>query len=305
MSQVNTANFCKPYRCEDCPIHIRGKLDMMKTHLLFIGAVGLLPISTVMAQIPNSGFENWTTVDDHLDPDGWMTENEQLAAFGVFTCEKGTPGAVGDAYVKLTSKVFPGTSSVITAVMAAGFPYSGRPAAWNGSVKYDIQAGDEANVTVGFYLNGVGIGVGLFSFTGTQSNWVEFSIPITYGDGSSVPDSAYIAIGSSGSDAVAGTTISFDDLSFGALNGNAGIQEAQASVGLRVYPTLATDVLNLIADQPLAEVDVLDLTGRNLMSQATQAENLPLNVSALNTGRYLLQIRLADGRRLVRSFVKQ
>ncbi|MEO8733500.1 MAG: hypothetical protein ABI373_04125, partial [Flavobacteriales bacterium] len=80
----------------------------MKTHLLIIGAVGLLPISTVMAQIPNSGFENWTTVGDHLNPDGWLSTNDQLAAFGVFTCEKGTPGASGAAYVKLTTKVFPG-----------------------------------------------------------------------------------------------------------------------------------------------------------------------------------------------------
>ncbi|MEO8734253.1 MAG: T9SS type A sorting domain-containing protein, partial [Flavobacteriales bacterium] len=107
----------------------------------------------------------------------------------------------------------------------------------------------------------------------------------------------------SGSDAVEGSTISLDNLSFGGAA--SGIQEVQTSVGLRVYPTLATDVLNLIADQPLAEVDVLDLTGRNLISQATQAENLALNVSGLNTGRYLVQIRLADGRRLVRSFVKQ
>ena len=277
----------------------------MKTNLLLISAVGLLPFSKVVAQIPNNGFENWTTVGDHLNPDDWYTSNDQTAALGLISCEKGTPGAVGNAYAKLTSKVLPGTTGVLPGVMGTGFAYSGRPAAWNGSVKYDIQSGDQASVTVGFYLNGVGIGLGLLGFTGTQSSWVDFSVPITYADGTSIPDSAAITIGSSGSDAVEGTTISFDDLSFGSFNGNAGVQEVQAAIGLRVYPTLATDVLNLVADQPLAEVDVLDLTGRDLMSQATQAENLALNVSGLNTGRYLVQIRLADGRRLVRSFVKQ
>ena len=103
-----------------------------------------------------------------------------------------------------------------------------------------------------------------------------------------------------------GSTVSVDNLTFGALNGGgAGIQDVEASVGLRVYPTLTSDVLNVGADQPLAQVDILDMTGRSLMHQGTNAECIALNVSGLNTGRYLVQVYLADGRRLVRTFVKQ
>jgi len=264
----------------------------------------------MLAQIPNGGFENWTTVDGHLDPDDWITTNDATAPFGVISCEQGTPGAVGTAYAKITSHLFPGTPNVIPGFLSvgdldaetAGFPYTERPAALNGSIQYAIQPGDQGTITVGFILNGAAIGAAILYLNGTQSGWTSFSMPINYDDGTTHPDSAYINISSSGSPGMDGSTVSVDNLTFGSVS---GIQEMQEPVELHIFPTVTSDVLNIVAGQPLAHVDILDMTGRALMDQGTNAENITMNVSDLNTGRYLVQVYLADGRRLVRSFVKQ
>ena len=287
----------------------------MKTHALLLSVVGLFPISKAAAQIPNGGFENWTSVDGHLEPDDWMTSNSTTEPFGVITCEQGAPGEAGNYYAKITSHIIvvQGVSALVLgylisgdpATQTPGFPYSERPEALNGSIQYDMQGSDQGNVTVSLVLNNVAIAGGILELNGSQNGWENFSIPILYEDETSYPDAAIVTVASSGSPGVEGSTVSVDNLSFGPLSANAGIQEVQAAVGLRVYPTLTSDLLNVEADQPLAQVDILDMTGRSLMHQGVNAENITLNVSDLNKGRYLVQVHLADGRRLVRSFVKQ
>jgi hypothetical protein len=288
--------------------------DAMKTHVLLLSAVGLFPFSPAMAQVPNGGFENWTSVDGHFDPDGWIVTNDATAPLGVISGDQGTPGAVGSFYAKVTTYPVPGVGGIIPGALIAGdvasetpgFTYTERPEALNGSIQYSIQPGDQGTILVVLKLGSVAVGEGGLYLTGSHDGWMSFSIPVAYNDPTTYPDTAYITITSSASNGVAGSTISIDNLSFGALTGGgAGIQEQQASVGLHVFPTLTSDVLNVIAHQALAQVEVLDMTGRRLIRKATNSESIDLDVSGLHTGRYLVQVYLADGRRLVRSFVKQ
>lgn len=68
--------------------------------------------TTAFAQIPNSGFENWTTMGSYSNPDNWDQLNAMTNPNSVYTCVKGTPGNPGSSYIKLTSKTV-GTMGVM------------------------------------------------------------------------------------------------------------------------------------------------------------------------------------------------
>ena len=73
----------------------------MKKILLLIIAVVSFNF-TASAQIPNNGFENWTTVGTYSNPDNWATLNSLTAPFSIYTATKGMPGSPGSSYLKLT-----------------------------------------------------------------------------------------------------------------------------------------------------------------------------------------------------------
>lgn len=75
----------------------------MKKTILSIVSVVAFTAST-MAQIPNAGFENFTSMGAYDVPNGWGTMNNTTALASVYTAAKGTPGSPGASYLKLTSK---------------------------------------------------------------------------------------------------------------------------------------------------------------------------------------------------------
>lgn len=272
-----------------------------------------------MAQIPNGGFENWTTIDTYQDPDNWITMNSSTAFAGVFSCEEGMPGTVGSAFAKVTSRqLVPGQpASTVPGILISGdattgnggFPYTDRPAALNGSWQYGIQDNDAGNILVLFSKWNGGtqtsdvIGTGTMPITGSLTSWQTFSVPITYANELD-PDSAAIVIFSSTGVAVDGSFIWVDDLSFGAA-ATTGIDEAGLAIGINLYPSPATDVLHVSANRPIAEVTMMDMSGRTVLRQGVTGEDLTFNVADFRAGRYLMQLRMAGGKRLVRSFVKR
>jgi len=68
---------------------------------------------------------------------------------------------------------------------------------------------------------------------------------------------------------------------------------------------LASDQLNVEVQAPLHAVAVIDLTGRAVMFKPAGGLSTKLDVSGLKPGRYMVQVELTDGKRVVRSFVKQ
>ncbi len=286
----------------------------MKTPLHILLAATFLVTVPAMAQIPNAGFENWITVGSYQDPVQWTTINQTTTSQGAgLSCEKGTPGAVGNSYVKLTSLalagvgVIPGQLSAVDANGMTGFPYAARPEALNGMWKHAIQTGDAGFITVTLTKfnttsqSDEAVGVGSISVAGTQAAWQSFSMPITY-ISSDMPDKAIILIMSSAGSGIAGSTLSLDELGFGNFT---GIDEPNALPELTVRPTLATDLLTVTTAIPMAELTILDLSGRSVKTMSTGQAQVEMHVSDLPVGRYLLGVRMADGRRNMRSFVKQ
>jgi hypothetical protein len=248
------------------------------------------------------------------DPTGWITFNGLTSLAGASpSCAQGSPGAVGSYYATVTTQntsfgVIQGIITVGDAASGAtGFAYSSRPGALTGQWQYGIQSGDQGMVAV--YLSkwnpgtqsADSVGAGVALLTGTVSGWSAFSVPIQYFN-SNDPDTAYVVVASSMNDPVAGSFVKIDALGFG---GSAGIAEASAKANIKVYPSPATRVLNVVATGSMKEVRVLDMTGRVVMEKAVAGQQIELDVADLNTGRYLLELRLADGSRAVRNFVKE
>ena len=115
---------------------------------LFTILLGVLAASTAIAQVPNNGFETWTSMGSYENPAQWGTMNNTTAPLGIFTAQKGTPGSVGASYLKLTSKTFSSTvvpgiavSGVLdsmTMMPKSGFAYNQRPASFTGKWQHMI-----------------------------------------------------------------------------------------------------------------------------------------------------------------------
>ena len=75
--------------------------------------------------------------------------------------------------------------------------------------------------------------------------------------------------------------------------------------GFDLYPSPATDLLHINASAPFAEVTVLDMSGRELSRQASNATAPVIDVGELPAGIYIVRVRFADGRTACRSFARE
>ena len=286
---------------------------MRSTHILVL-ALAIASASSATAQIPNGGFENWDDHGAYMEPaGGWLTYNDIVTAAGPWiTVERGAPGALGNYYASITSRVFPDTSissSVLQGWLSLnGFSYTGRPAALTGQWQYGIQPSDTAEVLVLLARwNSSGdaelVAEGSLEVTGSLSGWHPLSVPLTY-HSTEAPDSAYIQFSASKElgASVDGSFLKIDDLAF---TGSVGVEEQQAQSQFKVFPSPASDLLNIVADQRITELKVMDMTGRTVLEQKPGTERVNLDVSDLNSGSYIVRARMEDGVYQVRSFVKQ
>lgn len=281
----------------------------MKRHILSCSS-SLFTLA-LFAQIPNGGFETWTASGGgYDDPNGWITWNAVTYPIGgSLSCEEGTPGAVGASFAKVTTQNVTGVGTlpglIFTGDMTApGFPYDQRPDAMNGQYQYDIPAGDGGTITVSLTRWNAGsqesIGGGVLSITpGTLTSWTDFSIPIAYFS-SAYPDTAVVTVMSSTGGGVPGSTVWVDDLSFGALSSVGEVNTAS----FVLTPTLTSGPLNISAGQELAEVSLLDMSGRLVSTQKLTGRTFQTDVQALPAGVYMVRVRLASGMVGTQVFVK-
>ena len=80
-----------------------------------------------------------------------------------------------------------------------------------------------------------------------------------------------------------------------------GINEA-ANFSLNVYPTVTADRLNIECSEQVSRVDVMDVTGRTVMTLNGNQSNV--NVQALTAGVYMLRVVTEQGTS-TRKFVKE
>lgn len=277
--------------------------------------VAMFIATTSFAQIPNAGFENWTTVGSYSNPDGWGTMNNTTATATVYTATKGTPGSPGASYLKLTSKTIgagvvngiavSGVLDSITMKPKSGFPFTMQPVSLTGKWQHMIYGSSQGSVKAVLTKWNVGLSkrdtIALASQTlaGMAMSWANFTINFTYFS-SNAPDSCIIELRASGSAPTNNDYLWVDNLAFsGSVT---GIENHESFVtDMVVYPNPSSEVVNFKFNVKTAQqvkVDIVDINGKLIRSTSfgkIQGETIQtMNISGIAKGTYFVQINGED-----------
>jgi len=154
-------------------------------------------------QLPNIGFESWTTQTLFENPDFWGSSN--YAEYPVTNCQKSTDAQHLSYSALLQTTIF-GSDTVFAYVYLGmiggsgpegGIPYSTACNQLKGSYKYNLVAGDTAAAIVIKFSGGSMVSMDMIPITGTQNTWTAFTFSINpaaqdsifVGFISSIPDS--------------------------------------------------------------------------------------------------------------------
>jgi hypothetical protein len=286
----------------------------MKNTILSIAAVAFTSAS-LFAQIPNNGFENWTSAGSYSNPDGWDQLNSMTTGMGIYTCTKGTPGSVGTAYLKLVSKTVGSTVAPGVAVSGlidiaamkpkSGFPFTGQPQKLTGSWQYMASGSDAGFISIiltkwnSTMMVRDTIAKAKQVLSGMAMSWATFNINLTY-KSSALPDSAIIVLSASGTAPVANSYLYVDNLSF--AGSVAGINTIDNYVSnISAYPNPTSDNINieLNAQKTSAiKLQLVDVTGK-LIRDINVGEILgnykhTINTLGISKGIYFLKVIAND-----------
>lgn len=235
-------------------------------------------ITSVKAQIPNSGFENWTTTLSVETPDGWSTLNPITAVSTLYTAEKASPGNPGSYYLKLTSKsingaivpgiAIAGTMNMQTLQPISGFPCNVRPTALTGKWQHMIYGTSQGSIEIllsrwdNSSNKRVSVGSGKVTLSGMAMSWANFNIPITYADLNN-PDSCMIILKASGDMPTAKDYLWIDNLAFSGVSGIPTLENNKLNIQL--YPNPVKEKLEIYVQSnniSNGKLEVIDMTGK-------------------------------------------
>lgn len=281
--------------------------------------------TTAFAQIPNNGFENWTSMGSYNNPDNWDQLNAMTSGMSVYTCTKGTPGNPGAAYLKLVSKnvtgmgIMPGIATTGMLNMGnlsvtGGFAFNLRPQSLTGAWQYMIGTNDTGFVAV--YLTKWNSSMNMRDtvamawqklFGMGAMSWTNFSVNLMYMNGNN-PDTAQIILSSSGKTPVVNSYLYVDNLVFS--GSVAGIVENSLSSDVRLFPNPATDKLAFDfanSKSKIISIEIYDITGTKIRSFTTMdisTNHNSVDISGLPKGQYIVKLITSEGV-INRKFLKQ
>jgi len=168
----------------------------MSKSLFFLSVLMIIAIHS-FAQIPNSGFENWTNAGLYEDLDGWGTANSSSpTAPGATKSTDHYPINVGNYSLRLENDTLINAylGLAMTGSLAEphpAFAIIGHPTSLTGYYKFFPLNGDTMYIQIKLFLNGIDVVVEKFSYSDSQTTWAPFSISIpTY----TTADSAHIIL---------------------------------------------------------------------------------------------------------------
>ena len=143
------------------------------------------------AQIPNNGFDNWTTIGSYVDPTFWGSTNSYSTGpfYAVTKSTDHYPVTVGAYSVRIENNTalapnFSGRGFVSTGPpppspdfrLPAFWPYGN--SSLTGYYKFAPQNGDTMLIQIELFRFGSSVFSGEFATTASASNWTSFNIPI-------------------------------------------------------------------------------------------------------------------------------
>lgn len=283
----------------------------MRKFLLAIAAI-VIQTSTSTAQnpLPNAGFETWTQYSGGLgsnyrEPDGWNTANQCSQILANYAVSRITGAHSGTYAAELKTKSAFGSilmnGLITTAEIICSTNSGGQEGGISSSLipdsiafwyKYAPAGVDTAYVQVLLFNGADTVSETKGQLYVAKSEWTRasFAIPTP----TSTPTVISTLFNSSWGDgsqgqAVVNSTFTIDDVEFIFAT---GVNENAQKNLIKVYPNPVQDILNVSnANGGNTVLEVIDATGRSVMTRTLHGANSRLDVSALPNGLYMYQLR--------------
>ena len=261
---------------------------------------------TTKAQIPNSGFENWTTIGSYEEPTGWATMNPASAG-PFYSCTKSTdhyPTSVGNYSIRLenNTSLTQATGAYGMAITNAfdwpfkpAFPIVGHPTSLTGYYKYNSLNNDSMFIRVVLFNNGTMLGYNTFVTGITASTWTPFNLSFstyTTADSATLYFSAFWP--SSQSSGPKGNSVLYvDNLNFDNLITSVSKQTTENKT-FGLYPNPAADIVSLNIDNANnfeLTMNIYNVIGELVKSELLKQNQQKINLRDLINGVYLIEIK--------------
>ncbi len=257
------------------------------------------------AQIPNNGFENWTTVGSYEDPNGWATMNS-ICTGPFYSCTKSTdhyPASVGNFSMRIENntsltQMTGGWGMAITDTMAypfeAAFPIIGNPTSLCGYYQYTSLNNDSMFISIVFFNNSIRIGDNTFRTGTSTSSWTSFVLPLTYplADSATLYMAPFYPNGPT-SGPKGNSVLYVDNLSFDSLIISVPEQMQKTPV-FSVYPNPASDILSFDINNPNKEkrtLNIYTMQGSLVKSEILIENQREINIMDLSNGVYIVEMK--------------
>lgn len=264
-----------------------------------ISSLLIILVSISAAQIPNSGFENWSGGE----PVDWFTSNVPGTATPV---TQSSTARSGSSALRGEVVAFPVIGALQPVVQsgtdAEGFPISARHATFSGYYRFSPQNADKFSVVCLVAKNGTSVGGGAIEITAAAATYTQFNVDIQYIT-DDTPDTCIVQfqiVGPNGSDFTIGSYVLIDDLSFSGLvtsaDGDGGTVPLEFGITAN-YPNPFNGITNFgltVAEKGFVDVRVYDILGREvavLVHQELAAGTHPLqwNSGSATSGVFLIR----------------
>ncbi len=275
----------------------------MKTLCVVLTLLFCLSGHRALAQIPNAGFEMWTSGN----PDDWSTSNFPPTFVNITQVSGSHSGAWAAQGEVLDFSGFSFPPFLISGSDARGFPVNQQYAALHGWYTFAPVSGDQLFIVVIMTQGDTAVGGGALFTSTTQSTYSEFVVNIMYSS-PDVPDTGYIFItvqDTSGSGMPhIGSTFKLDDLAFGPVS---SVQESDPVIPaafelLQNYPNPfnpSTRIRFNVASSEFVDLKVFDLLGREVATLASEkmepgTYERSFDATGLPTGVYFYRLQAGE-----------
>ncbi len=284
----------------------------MKKLLLPIALLMGLNLAQAQQEVPNGGFENWTTNPflGFEDPTNWGSLNI-LAAFagaeasvtksndaksGQFAAEIKTIAFDLQGEADTIGVLFTGGIDLLTQSLVLGYPYTKRPINAKFSYKFFPQPGEEdAGAQVLFSKNGEFIGGGEIFITNATSTYQDVELEIFFDDPFLMPDTAFVVFFSG---TIPGSRLLVDDVNFTVQGSSvAEAVKVNAIPAFKVFPNPTADVINIEQEfVGTAQLTLVSMSGKMVMNTLVNQENKTVSLTHLPAGKYIANLYTSDNK---------
>jgi len=284
----------------------------MKTINLTLLILIAITIGTY-SQIPNNGFENWSTYGTGMTPDDWWSANDSVNStnpyFPITRSTDHYPVTIGNYSLRLENNpTYQASRWAELGIAWTGswkgnnnpvFPVN-HPKSICGYYKFLPQNGDTMDIHFILYKNGVEITQGGFQSPVSVPDWTSFNLPVSNLDYTDA-DSARILIAAfysnnknKGLSPLGNSVLYVDNLSFDSLI-TTSINELSAKNNLiDLYPNPASDyftvkIINTVNEE--LSLKICTLTGTLVKSEMMKTNQQKINIGSLATGLYMVMVK--------------